>query len=87
VLLDWNLPKVTGREVLRRSKEHENLRKIPILVFSASADAIDIHNAYRNHANGYLMKPVDPELLAELVGTIEQFWTTAKIPRVFREPK
>jgi len=84
VLLDWNLPRVTGSEVLRRAKEHENLRKIPILVFSASSETEDIHTAYSYHANGYFTKPADPDLLAEVVETIERFWTTAELPRILR---
>src|SRR5579859_53651 len=54
VLLDWNVPKVSGNELLQRIKKHEKLRNIPVLVFSSSEDATDIHDAYNAHANGYI---------------------------------
>jgi CheY-like chemotaxis protein len=57
ILLDWNLPKVSGSEVLQRVKQHEKLRRIPVLVFSSSEADEDIHPAYDNHANGYITKP------------------------------
>jgi|SRR6185369_10890642 CheY-like chemotaxis protein len=85
ILLDWNLPKVSGCEVLQRMKEHEKLRKIPILVFSSSSLDEDIHNAYSNHANGYITKPDSTDILATIVGTIEEFWTSvASLPMVTR---
>jgi CheY-like chemotaxis protein len=58
ILLDWHLPKISGSELLRRIKTHEKLHRIPILVFSSSTAESDIHDAYDNHANGYITKPV-----------------------------
>jgi two-component system, chemotaxis family, response regulator Rcp1 len=85
VLLDWHLPKVSGSELLRRIKTHEKLRKIPILVFSSSVADNDIHDAYDNHANGYITKPASVAVLAQIVETIEQFWVAvAKLPKVLR---
>jgi chemotaxis family two-component system response regulator Rcp1 len=85
ILLDWKLPKVSGGEVLRRVKEHRNLREIPVLVFSSSAEDDDIHSAYGAHANGFITKPGDNEALAAIVETIEQFWTAvAQLPKVVR---
>jgi two-component system, chemotaxis family, response regulator Rcp1 len=85
VLLDWNLPKVTGNEVLKRMKEHQTLRRIPVLIFSTSEADTDIHAAYDNHANGYITKPDGIDALAAVVETIEQFWTAvARIPKVAR---
>jgi CheY-like chemotaxis protein len=85
ILLDWNLPKVSGCEVLQRMKEHKKLRNIPILVFSASSEDEDIHNAYSNRANGYITKPDSTDTLATIVGTIEEFWTSvARLPIVTR---
>jgi CheY-like chemotaxis protein len=85
ILLDWNLPRVTGAEVLRRVKQHRQLRKIPVLVFSSSAADRDIEAAYDNHANGYVTKPGSAAALAAIVETIEQFWiAVAQIPRVLR---
>ena len=62
ILLDWNLPKVSGSEVLQRIKRHDKLRRIPVLVFSSSEADEDIHTAYDNHANGYINKPLSAEL-------------------------
>ncbi len=70
ILLDWNLPKVSGNELLQRIKKHEKLRKIPVLVFSSSHADRDIHDAYDNHANGYIIKPSSFEVLAQIAETI-----------------
>ena len=85
ILLDWNLPKISGNEVLRRIKEPEKLRNIPVLVFSSSVAEEDIQSAYNNHANGYITKPNAPDVLAAIVETIEQFWVlVARLPKVKR---
>ena len=85
VLLDWNLPKVSGSEVLRRMKQHDKLRRIPVLVFSSSEADEDIHTAYDNHANGYINKPLTGKALADIVETIERFWiAVAQLPKVAR---
>jgi two-component system, chemotaxis family, response regulator Rcp1 len=85
ILLDWSLPKISGSDVLQRIKKHEKLRKIPVLVFSSSEADRDVHDAYDNHANGYITKPGSVEVLAQIVETIEQFWiAVAKIPKVLR---
>jgi len=86
ILLDWNLPKISGSEVLRKVKQHEHLRKIPILVFSSSQADEDIHSAYGDYANGFITKPDDSSKLASIVETIEQFWiSVARIPKVLRQ--
>ena len=85
ILLDWHLPKISGSALLRRIKEHEKLHRIPILVFSSSDAESDIHDAYDNHANGYITKPGGADVLAQIVETIEQFWiAVAKLPKVVR---
>ena len=85
VLLDWNLPKLSGAEVLRRIKQHKKLRRMPVLVFSTSEQEDDIHAAYDNYANGYITKPRDPNALANIVETIERFWiAVAELPKVMR---
>jgi CheY-like chemotaxis protein len=85
ILLDWNLPKVSGSEVLQRIKRHDKLRRIPVLVFSSSEADEDIHAAYDNHANGYIPKPQTGEALADIVETIEHFWiAVAQLPKVAR---
>jgi CheY-like chemotaxis protein len=85
ILLDWKLPKISGNEVLQRLKEHPELRRIPVLVFSTSAEDTDVHAAYDNHANGYITKPGDVGRLALIAEAIERFWTeTAHLPKVVR---
>ena len=85
ILLDWRLPKVSGSDLLQRIKKHENLRKIPVLVFSSSNADEDVHDAYGNHANGYITKPDSINVLTQIVETIEQFWiAVAKLPKVSR---
>jgi len=85
ILLDWNLPKTSGAEVLRRIKQHQNLRRIPVLVFSSSEETDDIHAAYDGHANGYITKPGTGNALAAVVETIERFWIAiARLPKVVR---
>ena len=82
ILLDWNLPKVSGKEVLRLLKSDENLRTLPVLVFSASEAHEDIHAAYDGHANGYVPKPADMDGLYAVIDSIESFWVhTAHLPR------
>jgi chemotaxis family two-component system response regulator Rcp1 len=83
ILLDWNLPKVSGAEVLSRLKEHERLRCIPVLVFSTSEAEEDIHAAYDAHANGYITKPGNLDALEAIAEVIERFWiATAHLPKV-----
>jgi CheY-like chemotaxis protein len=75
VLLDWKLPGLSGNDVLLRLRAHQDLRKIPVLVFSTSGEDEDVHSAYRAHANGYIKKPSDADALNTVVESIEQFWT------------
>jgi CheY-like chemotaxis protein len=85
ILLDWNLPKVSGRQVLQRMKQDENLRRIPVLVFSASDAVEDIDVAYGAHANGYITKPAGDVSLIDIIATIEDFWVTvARLSKVTR---
>jgi CheY-like chemotaxis protein len=72
--------------VLRRLKQHEKLRRIPVLVFSTSEADDDIHAAYDDHANGYITKPENAEDLEAVVETIERFWIAiARLPKVARK--
>jgi two-component system response regulator len=87
ILLDWNLPKVTGYDVLRRVKSHRRFRRIPILVFSTSDAEDDIHDAYDCHANGYITKPGDVDELAAIVEMIERFWGAVQHPKVVRRSR
>ncbi len=74
ILLDLNLPKMDGREVLSKIKEDERLKVIPVVVLTSSKDEADVLKAYGLHANCYIVKPVDFEKFAEVVKTIESFW-------------
>lgn len=81
VLLDWNLPKVSGLEVLRALKSNDELKTLPVLVFSSSQDDEVVETAYKGHANGYICKPSDFESLYTIVDSIEMFWVhTARLP-------
>jgi two-component system response regulator len=76
ILLDLNLPKKDGREVLKEIKSDENLRQIPVVVMTTSTDEEDILKAYDMQANCYITKPVDFEQFMKVVKTIESFWFT-----------
>jgi len=76
ILLDLNLPKKSGREVLAEIKEDEQLKSIPVVVLTTSADKEDIARAYSHHANCYVTKPVDLEQFLRAVHSIENFWLT-----------
>jgi chemotaxis family two-component system response regulator Rcp1 len=76
ILLDLNLPRKSGREVLVEIKEDEHLKTIPVVVLTTSADQRDITRAYSDHANCYITKPVDLEQFLRAVHSIESFWLT-----------
>lgn len=81
VLLDLNLPKKDGREVLAEIKMDINLKRIPVIILTTSSAEQDILNTYSNHANCYIMKPVDFNQFITVVKTIEEFWLTiVKLP-------
>jgi two-component system, chemotaxis family, response regulator Rcp1 len=82
ILLDLNLPKKDGREVLEEIKADANLRTIPVVVLTTSAAERDILRAYNLHANCYITKPVDLEQFMRVVQSIEDFWLTiVKLPQ------
>jgi CheY-like chemotaxis protein len=74
IILDLNLPKKDGREVLREIKEDSNLKNIPVVVLTTSNAEKDIHRAYELHANAYITKPLDFDQFIKVVGSIENFW-------------
>ena len=81
ILLDLNLPKKDGREVLAEIKADPNLRRIPVVVLTTSRDEEDIFRAYDLHANCYITKPVDFKQFLGVVQSIEDFWlTVVKLP-------
>jgi chemotaxis family two-component system response regulator Rcp1 len=76
VLLDLNLPKKTGREVLEEIKNDPDLRRIPVVILTVSQAEQDIVKSYNLHANCYITKPVDLDRFIEVVKSIENFWLT-----------
>jgi chemotaxis family two-component system response regulator Rcp1 len=76
VLLDLNLPKKNGREVLAEVKADEKLKRIPVVVMTVSDDEKDILLTYNSHANCYIKKPLDFEQFNQIVHSIENFWFT-----------
>ena len=76
ILLDLNLPKNNGREVLQEIKEDPDPRRIPVVVLTISKDEQDILKSYDLHANCYISKPVDLEQFISVVKSVEEFWLT-----------
>ena len=74
ILLDLNLPKTDGREVLAEVKADEALKRIPVVVLTTSEDEQDVLKSYNLHANCYVTKPVDLERFIKVVRSIEDFW-------------
>jgi CheY-like chemotaxis protein len=81
VLLDLNLPKKDGREVLAEIKEDPDLKRIPVVVLTISKAEEDILKSYNLHANCYITKPIDLEQFLGVVKAIDEFWfTIVKLP-------
>ena len=81
VLLDLNLPKKDGREVLKEIKNDESLKRIPVVILTTSTAEQDILKTYDLHANCYINKPVDFDQFLTVVRAIENFWlTVVKLP-------
>ena len=81
ILLDLNLPRMDGREVLRQIKNDDSLKRIPVVVLTTSRSEEDVLRAYDLHANCYITKPVDFTRFMEVVRSIEDFWlTVVKLP-------
>jgi CheY-like chemotaxis protein len=74
IILDLNLPKKDGREVLMEIKGDTDLQRIPVVVFSSSKSEADILSSYHHHANCYICKPLDLDAFIDVVGQIGRFW-------------
>jgi CheY-like chemotaxis protein len=74
ILLDLNLPRKDGREVLAEIKEDPDLKRIPVVVITSSSAEEDVLRSYNLHANCYISKPVDLEQFIAVVKSIEDFW-------------
>jgi CheY-like chemotaxis protein len=82
ILLDLNLPKKDGRQVLKEIKESPTLGTIPVVILTTSQSEADILRSYQLHANCYITKPVDLEGFLKIVRSIDDFWlTVVKLPR------
>ncbi len=82
ILLDLNLPKKDGREVLAEIKADPGLRQIPVVILTTSKAEEDVLKTYDLHANCYITKPVDLEKFIEVISAIEDFWLSiVKLPR------
>lgn len=81
ILLDLNLPRKSGREVLAEVKQDPDLRRIPVVIMTSSDDEKDILAAYNLYVNCYVTKPVDLDQFIGVVKSIEQFWfSVVKLP-------
>ena len=74
IILDLNLPKKDGREVLAEIKTNEDLKRIPVIVLTSSTSAEDVSKAYGEHANCYIAKPVDLDEFVRIIEMVEEFW-------------
>ena len=82
ILLDINLPKKNGHEVLEVLKSDSRLKQVPIIVLTTSSSELDIFKAYNLHANCYIIKPVEISEFLRVVSKIEDFWlSVVKLPK------
>jgi chemotaxis family two-component system response regulator Rcp1 len=87
ILLDLNLPRKSGREVLAEIKTDEDLKQIPVIALTTSAAEEDVLRAYSLNVNCYITKPVDFDQFARVVQAIEEFWfTVVKLPSIPARP-
>jgi chemotaxis family two-component system response regulator Rcp1 len=81
ILLDLNLPKMDGREVLAQIKRDDHLKTIPTIILTTSGAQADILRSYQLHANAYVSKPLQLDAFQSLVSSINEFWLTkARLP-------
>jgi len=81
ILLDLNLPKKDGREVLADIKSDKDLRRIPVVILTVSSAEEDVLKSYSLHANCYITKPIDLDQFIKVVKAVENFWLTiVKLP-------
>lgn len=82
ILLDINLPKVDGIEVLIEIKNDPDLKSIPVVMLTTSSSEKDISSAYKNYANCYITKPVDLDKFLQIVNAIEDYWISiVRLPK------
>lgn len=82
IILDLNLPRMSGRELLKKIKEDDDLKIIPVLILTTSAAKEDIKECYDHYANCYLLKPVDFDEFTKVMESIKNFWfNKVKLPK------
>ncbi len=74
ILLDINLPKLNGHEVLARIKSNPQIQHIPVIMLTTSSSESDILKSYQNHVNCFITKPIEADNFLETVAAIEEFW-------------
>ena len=81
VILDLNLPRMSGIEVLKEIKNEDKLKRIPVIVLTTSTTEEDVKNCYNNYANCYLVKPASLDEFAKVMNSIKEFWfNIVKLP-------
>ncbi|TDO29136.1 response regulator [Sediminibacterium goheungense] len=81
ILLDINLPKIDGKEVLGTMKKDPILKTIPVIMLTTSSAESDVQESYENHANCYVIKPVDLNKFMDVIRSIEDYWISiVKLP-------
>lgn len=82
ILLDINLPKLNGHEVLEQLKSNDNFKHIPVIILSTSSSEMDILKSYKNHANCFITKPVEIDEFSKAIASLEDFWfSIVKLPK------
>lgn len=80
ILLDLNLPRLDGHQVLARLKRHKELKRIPVMILTSSREPGDVLRAYDEHANSYLTKPVGIDDMQSMVESVQTFWFRHNVP-------
>ena len=81
IFLDLNLPKISGKELLRLLKSNNKFKQVPVVILSSSDELEDVNEVYREHASCYITKPVDLDQFIKLVKAIDSFWfSVVKLP-------
>ena len=82
LILDINLPKISGIEVLRQMKEHDELRKIPVAILSTTDDPHDVDQCHALGCSCYITKPTEPEVFVNVITRLAQLFDVVKIPSI-----
>jgi two-component system, chemotaxis family, response regulator Rcp1 len=86
ILLDLNLPRKDGRELLKEIKNDDELKTIPVIILSTSKNELDVEKCYELNVNCYVTKPVELDNFIEIIRTIEKYWMqTAKLPKTIKQ--